>query len=122
MAARRPAPPPPTMTTSCEVVMARLAPVVRAELLLHLVPVVADRPRSHAAVVVLMADLAASALVVLAVDDQSLVVAVFDVVAVDDLSAGCLLSREPRPVANHHLLLKVDGWAFAAAGCDHVVR
>src|SRR6516165_9980416 len=78
--------------------------MVRANLSLDKLAVVPDRPLLGAAVVVLVADAAASTFVVLVPDDQALVVLVRIVIAGHDLAARCQFGHEMDLCANHRSL------------------
>src|ERR671915_2189730 len=99
MAARSPAPPPPTMRTSWAGPAS--AAMVGAVGVFHRLAVVPDRPHLDAAVVVLVADAAASAGVVLIADEQTVIVVIEEVVAAHGLPAGGLFVGEGDPCASH---------------------
>src|SRR3954454_20324555 len=92
MAARSPAPPPPTtrMSWSGPASAAMVGPVG----VLHRLSVVPDGAHLDAAIVVLVPDAAASAGVVLVADDQAVVVVIQEVVAAYGPAAGGLLLGE----------------------------
>src|ERR671915_582920 len=99
MAARSPAPPPPTMRTSWAGPAS--AAMVGAVAVFHRLAVVPDRPHLDAAVVVLVADTAASAGVVLVPDEQTVVVIIEEVVAAHGLAARGLFVGEGDACAGH---------------------
>src|ERR687896_2752069 len=78
--------------------------MVRAELVPHRLSVMPDGAHVDAAVVVLVADAAASAGVVLVADDEAVAVVIEEMVAVDGFSARGLFAREGDLCANHQLL------------------
>jgi hypothetical protein len=81
----------------------RNGPLLRGEEFLFQNPaVVVNDFAGDAAVVVLMLDADASALVVGFLSEQGLVVAVFVVVRIDDLAAGRLQTREVVASDGHH--------------------
>src|SRR5688572_21960881 len=97
MAARRPAPPPPTSSTSWAPITVAISVVVLGlgfELVDHHPPVVPHHPICDAAVVHLVVDLAAPAGIEIVVADQSVAVAVLDVLSVLDPATGSFLALE----------------------------
>src|SRR4051812_11513628 len=94
MAARSPAPPPPTMSTSCVGATNRPWLFCREHLVHHDVAVVANDLLAHTPVVVLVADGSAAARVVQLQREQRLLVAVLVRLAINDPSTWCVLLRE----------------------------